>query len=657
MAVPAPEQQLTGVAARVDAVAKRITVRIEGAWGHGSGAIVAKQGNTYYVGTAAHVVNGQESYQVVAPDGSRYPVTEVKTQEAMDLAVVQFTSSQSYSVAKLADYGLQADEKLWVFVSGWPVDGGNRRLLTGGRVFSRERGSLVERYNESLRQSQANPENQGYELVYTNITHKGMSGGAVLDAEGRVIGFHAAADGDALEEVLLGYSFGVPVSTFLGLAKRLGMQQNWLQVETTVSNPLSPQEDAEVRENLFATAKPSADANERDWVNYGNQLWRMFEYEAAAQAFDRAVDLKDNFYQAWYARGLALSDLKHDPLAIASFEKAIEHQPNFYPAWRAKASALSGLTRWSEALVAINRAIAINAQDAVLYWQKGLYLQNLKRYEEAIAAYSKAIEIKAHPFVYNNRGLAYSERGNLEGAIADFNEAIDLNPDLAKAYNNRGVAYFGRGNLEGAIADYNEAIRLNPDDADAYNNRGVAYSKQGNLEGAIADFQIAIDLNPYFAQAYLNRGLAYFSQRNLDKAIADWNEAIRLNPQYALAYNNLGVVYEKQGKLDKAISHLNEAIRLNPEYADAYYNRGRAYSKQGNLDKAISDYQIAIRLNPEYADAYYNRGNAYFSQRNNPQALESFRKAAELYRQQGKQEDYQDALERIRQLESLWRLE
>jgi S1-C subfamily serine protease len=332
----APEQQLTGVAARVDAIAERITVRIEGGQGHGSGVVVAKQGNTYYVATAAHVVSGSGSYQVVAPDGARYPVTEVKTQEAMDLAVVQFASPVSYSVANLADYRLPTEEKRWVFVSGWPIDRGNRRLLTGGLVFSKERGAIAERYDESLAQSQANPENQGYELVYTNITYKGMSGGPVLDSQGRVIGFHAAADGDALEEVYLGYSFGVPTSTFVGLAKRLGMQQKWLQVETTVAPVLSQQEDAEVRQNLFATTVPSGNSDARDWVNYGNQLWRIFEYDAAVQAFDQAVQRKPDFYQAWYARGLALKDLGKYPEAIASFEQAIKHRADFYPAWQQK---------------------------------------------------------------------------------------------------------------------------------------------------------------------------------------------------------------------------------------------------------------------------------------------------------------------------------
>ena len=167
----------------------------------------------------------------------------------------------------------------------------------------------------------------------------------------------------------------------------------------------------------------------------------------------------------------------------------------------------------------------------------------------------------------------------------------------------------------------------------------------------IEDYTEAIRLNPDDAEAYYNRGLAYYEQGNLDKAIADYDEAIRLNPDDAQAYYNRAIAYYDRGNLDKAIADYQIAIDLNPDDAEAYYNRGLVYYQQGDLDKAIADYQIAIDLNPDDPDAYYNRGLAYRQQENNRQALESFRQAAELYQQQGKQEDYQDALERIRELE------
>ncbi|HIA19543.1 MAG TPA: tetratricopeptide repeat protein, partial [Planctomycetaceae bacterium] len=153
------------------------------------------------------------------------------------------------------------------------------------------------------------------------------------------------------------------------------------------------------------------------------------------------------------------------------------------------------------------------------------------------------------------------------------------------------------------IAQYNEAIRIDPDDADAYNNRGIAYINMGEVSRAIADYNEAIRINPDYALAYYNRGHAYGEKKEYDKAIADYSDAIRINPDYAAAYNNRGSAYYKVGDVDKAIADYTEAIRINPDYAAAYVNRGIAYRNVGKVSRSIADYTKAIRLDPTAADA------------------------------------------------------
>ena len=63
-------------------------------------------------------------------------------------------------------------------------------------------------------------------------------------------------------------------------------------------------------------------------------------------------------------------------------------------------------------------------------------------------------------------------------------------------YYNRGHSKFNKGDLDGALADYSKSIELNPTDADAFTNRGILKNKMGDVTGSIADFNKAIELNP-----------------------------------------------------------------------------------------------------------------------------------------------------------------
>ena len=81
--------------------------------------------------------------------------------------------------------------------------------------------------------------------------------------------------------------------------------------------------------------------------------------------------------------------------------------------------------------------------------------------------------------------------GDKEGAIADYNKAIEIKPDYALAYNNRGNARYNLGDKEGAIADYNKAIEIKPDDAYAYMSRGAVHFLMKDTQKGIEDIQTA----------------------------------------------------------------------------------------------------------------------------------------------------------------------
>ncbi|MFW6357849.1 MAG: trypsin-like peptidase domain-containing protein, partial [Chroococcales cyanobacterium] len=297
--IPTPIPKLTGIAAKVNDIAEKITVRIEFSHNNGSGVIVAKDGNTYYVLTNDHVMDKEDDYEIVTPDGKRHSVDydKVTRFEGVDLAVVPFRSRESYTVAQLANYRLGADDRALVFSSGW-AKGNPYRRFTAGYIFSEERGTINLNDSSSLSQT------RGYELVYTNLSHPGMSGGPILDVEGRLIGINAGADGDTEEqgfgEFHLGYSYGVPIRTFLGLAKQAKIESDLVSVNTSApqSLALALKDVIDIFPVFYSFTTPSLNGSAGDWLNYGNSLWRTGDYEEAIKALDEAIQRRPIFYQA-----------------------------------------------------------------------------------------------------------------------------------------------------------------------------------------------------------------------------------------------------------------------------------------------------------------------------------------------------------------------
>jgi len=152
-------------------------------------------------------------------------------------------------------------------------------------------------------------------------------------------------------------------------------------------------------------------------------------------------------------------------------------------------------------------------------------------------------------------------------------------------------------------------------------------------------------------EQFFDQGVNKFERGDYSGAIEDFSEAIRLSPNEPDIYTNRGLARASQGDFQGAIADYNKAIRINPNYASGYLRRGIVYGTLKEYEKAISDYEQALRIDPTMGEAYYNRGNIRRRLQENEAALADFQKAAELYKQQGKTQYYQDAVDRIAELQ------
>ena len=200
-------------------------------------------------------------------------------------------------------------------------------------------------------------------------------------------------------------------------------------------------------------------------------------------------------------------------------------------------------------------------------------------------------------------GIEKQKIGDHDGAIADFDRAIEIDPQNVGAFVNRAVCKQAQDDHLGAIADWDRALELKPDDGGWYVNRGIVKETIGDYDGALADYNRAVEAEPDYEVAFIARAYIKADQGDYEGAIADYGRVIELWPDNAAAFDDRGLAKSRQGNNDAAIVDFDRAIELQPSNADYYLNRGTAKANAKDFLGAISDFARAIELDPGKARA------------------------------------------------------
>jgi serine protease Do len=360
-------------APEVNQIAKAITVRIDGQ-NPGTGVIVHRNTNTYTVITAEHVVATPDEYEIIVPGGNKFPLDykTVKKLPGVDLALLQFTSPQTYPTAQLGNSD-RLTEGVAVYVAGFP----GLDSVIKASVYNFTTGQLTARASQ--------PTDRGYALVYTNQTLPGMSGGPVLDQQGQLIGIHGMADGESkkLERmsetvfVKTGFNLGIPVNTLLKLAA------NSLTAGSSTPIALVPGQSPPPRQKSTAS----------DFFLQAANFSRSGNLGGALTASNQAIQINPGFAAAYSVRGNLRLNQNDLPGAMADFNQALRIDGTLIPA----------------------------------YMGRALTYSELGDKPRAIADYSQAIQLNPnYSLAYYNRGVVYFNTGSRPQALQDLKQAADL---------------------------------------------------------------------------------------------------------------------------------------------------------------------------------------------------------------------------------------
>ncbi len=215
-------------------------------------------------------------------------------------------------------------------------------------------------------------------------------------------------------------------------------------------------------------------------------------------------------------------------------------------------------------------------------------LINLGRPEEALEALAPAVARKPGNEVLRlHRGNAYRDLRRLDDAGAEYEKALELNPDFLQAY--LGLAYIQRqlGNLAQAESTLVRAQARFPEDADVKSGLALVREAQGDPASAAAAYREALARNPRDGTAAFNLGLLLLKLEKPAEAESVLTRATRIDPGDFEAWINLGVSRDLQKKHEQAEAAFRKAMAVDPKRPEPYFNLGRGYLARGDTTRAV----------------------------------------------------------------------
>ncbi len=217
------------------------------------------------------------------------------------------------------------------------------------------------------------------------------------------------------------------------------------------------------------------------------------------------------------------------------------------------------------------------------------------KYDQAIADFDAAIGLDPElPQPTHYRGLSYAAKGDLDRAVADFTRVIALDPGFSPAWFRRGLAYYNRNDFDRAIGDFDQSIARDPADGMSYHYRGLSHSKRGEIDLAITDFNEVIKRDARDALAYYNRGNAYAARNDATHALADYDRAIAIDPRDTRFLDARGELRRANGDLEGALTDLDAALKLKPADQKALLSRSGVYAAKGDHARSEADYAVVV---------------------------------------------------------------
>jgi len=212
----------------------------------------------------------------------------------------------------------------------------------------------------------------------------------------------------------------------------------------------------------LAESVPMTDAIEALFTA-GNELYQQGSVVKAIEAWDEAIALKPDFYQAWANRGVALASSGRYTEALASYDQALAIAPDAHDTWSNRGIALRNLDRNEDALASYDQALALKPDYLEAQINRCVVLVALKRLQEALQGYTQVVSLAPQRYeVWLGYGNVMHQLQDLEEAVAAWDRALNLQPNAVLIWEQRGQALLKLKRYEESLASFDQVLAVQP---------------------------------------------------------------------------------------------------------------------------------------------------------------------------------------------------
>lgn len=342
-----------------------------------------------------------------------------------------------------------------------------------------------------------------------------------------------------------------------------------------------------------------------------------------------------------------------------------------------------GKARYKEALSSYHEAVKKGCKDPLMLFRVGYSYRALRNDKQAASYFAASMKglVESYPKHHYNWFSRYYlaeifiERGLLDRAKKELDEAINRNPSFDRAFLIYGNVHYRQGEYRLAAEKYLRASEINPKSVQALTNLAASYDAMRDYEKALSAYLKAQSLSPHDPRILLALGSIYSKMKKPEKAVKQYEEILSLPPdsiaaqletalvgagnaawqtgqnekaaefyQKALAVNltnyesllGLGLVMMKMEQWEKAEENLQKAVEVRPESKEAHYNLGVLYQSKGDFERAIKEFARAIEISPDDESCYYNVGLCFIRAKLYEQAKSWLNQAIEKFGKESK---------------------